>query len=74
MTPEDKAEELYTMFDDLTARCLTVDAKTTKEELDNHAKMCAIMCATEVANQKFKFEYSKVWWNDVIKELQNYKP
>lgn len=48
MTAEEKAEELYTFYDDLLALDLTLDANVTSNEITEFAKNCARKSVNEV--------------------------
>lgn len=48
MTPEEKAEELYTKIDDLLAIDLTLDITITDEEITDYVKKNCIICIDEI--------------------------
>ena len=66
MSPEQKAEELYSIFDDLFSTKITVDAETTSEEITNFVKAVA----TKAAEQLYEYDNDRPdYWSQVITEI-----
>lgn len=83
MKPEEKAEELYTFFDNLTSTQLTVAGDITDDHLTDFAKDCATGCANTVimaigtlrpdSNKSIEQKKQLLdYWVQVWNELKNY--
>ena len=66
MAPKEKAEDIYSLFDDCTAMMLTVTQDITEEDLINHSKRCAKICVKEIIQAS-----PNDFWIEVLKEIDN---
>ena len=76
MKAKEKAKELFDKYNDVTALNLTCDIETTKAEIHNHAKECALITAHQLIvyiPKVVRYEgsvMSSEYWLEVKQEIE----
>ena len=64
MTPREKANELYSKYDDLLNKDFI-----NPIVFDNQIKQCALIAVDEVINEFYMHPIAKIYWQEVKHEI-----